>query len=184
MAAPLPIFRYHPDPVATGSLKASADRCVCCGQSRGYIYTGPVYAEQEHEEDICPWCIADGSAHEQLGAEFTDRAAVGDNEGKWPPVSAAVAEEVAYRTPGFSGWQQERWVTCCDDAAAFIGRAGTKEVAVHGPALAEALRNELGWDDGPDWQNYYRALSSNDEPTAYLFRCLHCNKVNGYSDFT
>jgi uncharacterized protein CbrC (UPF0167 family) len=183
MAEPLPVFRYHPDPIATGSVVASQGRCVCCGQSRGHIYTGPVYAEEEHQDDICPWCISDGSAHEQLGAEFTDRAAVGDF-GKGEAVPAAVADEVANRTPGFDGWQQERWATCCGDAAAFIGRAGAEDVAAHGPQLLEVLRKDLGWDDGPEWEKYHRALDINDEPTAYLFRCLHCNKVTGYSDFT
>jgi uncharacterized protein CbrC (UPF0167 family) len=183
MALSLPVFRYHPDPLATGMVKASGDRCVCCGQSRGFMYVGPVYAEEDHEEEICPWCIADGSAHEQLGAEFTDAAAVGDF-GKGEAVPAAVVNEVALKTPGFSGWQQERWLTCCGDAAAFIGVAGAGEVAAHGPGLAEMLRKDLGWEDGPDWQNYLRALSTNDEPTAYLFRCLHCNRVTGYSDFT
>ncbi|MBU5947152.1 CbrC family protein [Streptomyces sp. PAM3C] len=28
----LPSFRHHPDPVATGSIRASTDRCVCCGR--------------------------------------------------------------------------------------------------------------------------------------------------------
>jgi uncharacterized protein CbrC (UPF0167 family) len=183
MPLELPVFRYHPDPIATGFVKPSGDRCVCCGQSRGHIYVGPIYAEEEHEEDICPWCIADGSAHEQLGAEFTDRAAVGDF-GKGEPVSAAITAEVAHRTPGFSGWQQERWITCCEDAAAFIGTAGHAEVLRHGAPLIESLRQDLGWDEGPEWQNYLRALTTKDEPTAYLFRCLHCNRVTGYSDFT
>lgn len=183
MTDPLPKFRYHPDPVATGSLKPSTQTCVCCGQARGFIYTGPVLAADEHEEDICPWCIADGSAHDKLDAEFTDRAAVGDS-GKWAKVPAAVADEVAFRTPGFAGWQQERWFTCCGDAALFLGRAGFAEVSAHGPALATALRAELGWDEGPEWQKYLRALSLNDEPTAYLFRCAHCQQINGYSDFT
>jgi uncharacterized protein CbrC (UPF0167 family) len=183
MPVAVPPFRYHPDPIATGVIAPSENRCVCCGQSRGHIYLGPVYAEEEHEEDICPWCIADGSAHEQLGAEFTDAAAVADF-GKGDSVPAAVVDEVAFRTPGFSGWQQERWLTCCGDAAAFIGSAGADEVKAHGRDLIEALRKDLGWDEGPEWQDYLDALSTKDEPTAYLFRCLHCNKVTGYTDFT
>jgi len=59
----LPVFRYHPDPIASGSVVASAAECVCCGEARGFIYTGPAYCEAELEEALCPWCIADGSAH-------------------------------------------------------------------------------------------------------------------------
>ncbi|WP_327425888.1 CbrC family protein [Streptomyces sp. NBC_01236] len=29
MSAQLPFFRYHPDPVATGSVTASSKACVC-----------------------------------------------------------------------------------------------------------------------------------------------------------
>jgi uncharacterized protein len=179
----LPDFRYHPDPIATGSVKVADAMCVCCDQVRGYIYTGPVYSEEEHEEDICPWCIADGSAHQKLKAEFTDAASVGGT-GSWPDVPEDVVEEVAYRTPGFTGWQQERWFTCCDDAAVFLGAVGAKELSAFGREAAEAIREELGWTDGSEWQKYLLSLDRTGQPTAYLFRCLHCQKFGGYSDFT
>ncbi|WP_412524086.1 CbrC family protein [Burkholderia sp. S-53] len=40
----LPAFRYHPDPLATGSVIRSDARCVCCGDARGYVCAGPVHA--------------------------------------------------------------------------------------------------------------------------------------------
>ena len=43
-----------------------------CGESRGFIYSGPVYGQEELDSSICPWCIADGSAAEKFDAEFTD----------------------------------------------------------------------------------------------------------------
>ena len=36
-------------------------------------------------------------------------------------VSDEIVAEVAYRTPGFTGWQQERWFTHCA-AGEFLGR--------------------------------------------------------------
>src|SRR5881392_673968 len=36
-----------PRPRATGVIVASEARCVACSRTRGFIYTGPVYAEQE-----------------------------------------------------------------------------------------------------------------------------------------
>jgi len=71
----LPSFRYHPDPVGTGSVTASDAECVVCGERRGFIYAGPVYAEGDYEDAVCPWCIADGSASESLGATFVDSEA-------------------------------------------------------------------------------------------------------------
>jgi uncharacterized protein len=117
--APLPVFRYHPDPIRTGSIAPSGKECCCCGQSRGYIYTLAPYTEEDiEEESICPWCIADGSAHKKLGAEFIDSQGIPDE------VPEKVVEELVERTPGYASWQGEEWRACCDDAAAFLGPEG------------------------------------------------------------
>ena len=92
----LPTFKYHPDPLATGSVAESDTECVCCGQVRGYIYTGPVYAIEEYYNCICPWCIADGSAYEKLDAMFTDDAGIG-GYGEWDEVAEEVIEAVTQR---------------------------------------------------------------------------------------
>jgi uncharacterized protein len=112
----LPRFTYHPDPRATGFVVESDAICLACGAARGYIYTGPVFAVEELVEAICPWCIADGTAAERFDAEFTD-------VGSYVPedVPPEVLEEIARRTPGFSGWQQEHWLYHCGDGAAFEG---------------------------------------------------------------
>ena len=101
----LPTFKYHPDPLATGSVVVSDKKCLCCDRTTGFIYAGPVYAEEELDQAICPWCIADGSAAEKFAAAFTDESGIGDGE---VTVSREVEEEVSRRTPGFSGWQPER----------------------------------------------------------------------------
>jgi uncharacterized protein CbrC (UPF0167 family) len=182
MPDPLPVFLYHPDPIATGSIEPSTTPCKVCGQARGYIYAGPVYTAHEEDLDdaICPWCIADGSAHERFAAEFTDPASIGGDD--WDEVADAVIEAVAWRTPGFNAWQQERWFTHCADAAAFLGPMGYKQVARLGPALVKALQDEAGLE-GADWKEYYRGLEKDGSPTAYVFRCLHCGTLGGYSDF-
>lgn len=177
----LPTFKYHPDPLSTGSVKPSDTECECCGKKRGFIYVGPVFSVEELAECICPWCIADGSAHAKFDAEFTDAAGVGGYS-RPPVVPSAVIEEVAFRTPGFSGWQQEHWLACCGDAAAFVGRAGREELERLWPEAIPSIRQECGMVDGPDWQGYLRALDRDGSPTAYIFRCLHCGRHLGYSD--
>jgi uncharacterized protein CbrC (UPF0167 family) len=176
----LPTFKYHPDPVATGSIERSNATCQCCGQKRGYIYVGPVFSVEELSDSICPWCIADGSAHAKFDAEFTDAAGIGDY-GSWDTVPQAVIDEVAFRTPGFSGWQQERWWTHCGDAAAFLGRAGYAEVSKYGSELINVLRRELNMD-GDSWNEYFMQLDKDGSPSAYVFQCLHCGALGGYSD--
>ena len=116
----LPRFRYHPNPIGTGSIVRQDVKCKCCGENRPYVYVGPVYAKEELDSCICPWCIADGSAHDKFNCEFVDSAGIG-GYGAWDRVSIDVVKEVAFRTPGFSSYQQERWWTHCGDAAEFLG---------------------------------------------------------------
>jgi uncharacterized protein CbrC (UPF0167 family) len=178
----LPQFRYHPDPVATGNVIASSAECRSCGRARGYVYVGPVYAEEELGEVLCPWCIGDRSAAERFDAEFTDAEGVGDR-GRWGAVPVAVLDEVTRRTPGFAGWQPERWWVHCGDAAAFLGRAGRRELEGRWVAALPAIRAEAGLEaDGAVWAIYLAALDAGGAPTAYVFRCLHCGQFGGYSD--
>jgi len=180
MADSLPEFIYHPEPVRTGAVTASDVPCISCGRARGYIYTGPVSADQELADRICPWCIADGTAHEQFQAEFIDAEGIG-GYGTWESVPVSVVRQLVERTPGFSGWQQERWFTCCGDAGAFIGPAGKTELLAAGQQALDAVRSEVGYD-GRNWEEYLEALDADGSPTSYLFRCLHCGKFGGYSD--
>src|SRR4051794_25675252 len=176
----LPDFKYHPDPIGTGSVVDSSETCVACGQARGYIYAGPVYAEDELQDQLCPWCVADSTAHERFGAEFTDAAMIGGGD-KWDEVPESVIAEVAQRTPGFMSWQQEEWFTHCGDAAAFLGSFGHEELGELDPAAVEAIRQDTGLK-GAAWTRFYRALDREGSPTAYLFRCLHCGTYGGYTD--
>lgn len=181
MAANLPDFTYHPDPILSEVIETSDKVCVCCDQARGYIYTGPVHANEEMNDQLCPWCIADGSAHKKFAARFTDEAGIGDY-GAWDPVSQEVIAIVAYRTPGFIGWQQERWWTHCADAAIFMGVVGYEELQNYGEQAVAAIAEEIGFF-GEELEDYVKALSKNGSPTAYLFKCRHCGKYGGYSDF-
>jgi uncharacterized protein CbrC (UPF0167 family) len=164
MPEPLPTFRYHPDPVATGSVEASDGRCPRCEQARGFAYVGPVHADED-VEGLCPWCIADGSAAERFDAEFTEV----DGE-----VPDEVLVELTQRTPGFTGWQEERWLVHCDEGAAYLGRIGYDELAAHPDALA-MVRDEVGDD-------HTEALHPDGDATGYLFRCLHCGAHLAYAD--
>ena len=179
MGVAFPEFPYHPDPRSTGFVVPSDARCLACDAVRGYIYNGPVFAVERLDEVFCPWCIADGTAAEKFDAEFTD---VGMDVPEDVPVE--VTEEIARRTPGFSGWQQERWLYHCGDGAAFLGLAGLRELEPY-PDAVEVLRHE---HDEDDWRpeevaEYLAALDKDDQPSAYLFRCRHCGQHLAYSDY-
>jgi uncharacterized protein CbrC (UPF0167 family) len=176
----LPAFKYHPDPLATGSVIASDAVCECCKSARGFIYSGPVYGEEE-PEDLCPWCIADGSAHARFDVSFTDEAGIG-GYGDWDTVPQVVIETVAYRTPGFNGWQQERWWTHCGDAAEFLGPVGRKEMEAIGEAAFAALRDNGELPNGWPLNEFVSKLEKDRGPTAYLFRCRSCGQLGAYWD--
>jgi uncharacterized protein CbrC (UPF0167 family) len=174
----LPQFKYHPAALTTGSIAPSDEVCEVYGTVRGYVYRGGTCGLRELTT-VCPWCIADDSAHEKFGVEFTDRALIGG--GDWETVSGQIADEVAFRTPGFSGWQQERWFTHCGDAAEFLGPMGKEELERVGPEAVDVVRAESAYD-ATQWKSYYNSLDAQRGPTAYLFKCRHCGKLGGYSD--
>ena len=176
----LPHFRYHPDPIATGSIEESDQPCACCGEVRGYLYVGPVFSEQEVGM-VCPWCIASGAVHEKFDAELVDEEGVG-GYGEWDKVPQSVVEEIAYRTPSFLGWQQEKWFTCCGDGAAFLDRAGAEELRGKWAGAVESIR-ESSHIHIDDWPETFDSLDKYASPTAYVFQCLHCGKLGGYLDF-
>jgi hypothetical protein len=56
-----------------------------------------------------------------------------------------------------------------------------EEIEEFGPDLIDALKFESGTND-TSWPDYLNAMEANGSPTAYVFRCLHCGKLGGYSD--
>lgn len=176
----LPSFPYHPDPILSGSIVPSEKKCACCSQQRGYIYTGPVYTEEDGLDNaLCPWCIADGSASERYDATFVDEAAI---EGEVPE---EVIRALSTRTPGFNAWQQERWFACCGDAMAFVEPFGAPElqgkyIRMQGDAMMQIV-HELGISGGAATRTM-NSLDREKGPTAYLFACRHCDTKRLYID--
>lgn len=164
----LPVFRYHPDPVATGSIVRSlAAICPCCGKRTGWEYPGIPYGLGDQPAHLCPWCIADGSAHARFGSSF-----VSDIAGSIPQ---EVADEVDQRTPGYPSWQGERWQTCCGDAAEFLGPVGWERLKDLPDAQAAIVDD--GWSE-----DALPLMRADGDLTGYLFRCRHCGRHLAHAD--
>ncbi|MFI9723856.1 CbrC family protein [Streptomyces sp. NPDC052396] len=175
MSVGLPFFRYHPDPVASGSIRTSAETCACCNRSTGWINTASFYTTQEVGGRFCPWCIADGSAAERFAGEFSDTYGLDG-------VSEETVREVTRHTPGFHAWQDPHWLVHCQDAAAFLGEVGYTELAAHPEAL-DQLRLDLrldGWHDPSQLEHFLTQLG--EGATAMLFRCTACGTHLAYAD--
>jgi len=116
----LPKFPYHRDPMSSGSLQESDDACACCGMSRGILYAGNVYS-RERPENLCPWCIADGSAAAKYDAEFFDAYFCDDDLNEVDlPVSTRL--EVFGRTVGFATFNPIAWWVHCNQPAEYVTR--------------------------------------------------------------
>ena len=176
----LPSFRHHPDPIGSGSVVESEVACRCCGATRGFIYTGPVYAEDDLEDAVCPWCVADGSAHEKFAATFVSSNAFADD------APAASIRAITERTPGFCAWQSESWPSCCGEPAAFLTPAGIEEIRARYPHLEGDLMmfivHQLGISGGAA-RRTLEGLQRDHSPTAFVFKCLHCDGFPVYVDF-
>jgi uncharacterized protein CbrC (UPF0167 family) len=175
----LPVFKYHRDPMQSGSVIESNTTCKCCSEIRGYIYTGPVYAEDELDDSLCPWCIADGSAHTTFDATFVDDAELPD------ALPAEAIDELVCRTPGYSAWQTERWFSCCGDAMVFLEPAGLVELRSRYPELEFNIRGNILYDlhiSGGAVERTLTSLNRNTGPTAYVFHCAHCGAYQTFVD--
>ena len=179
MTEPLPSFRYHPDPIRSGSIVPSDATCKSCNAARGYVYAGPVFSETDDLDDaLCPWCIADGKAHRTFDATFFDSDAVDD-------VPTAVLDTITERTPGFHTWQSGRWPACCNDATAFLMPFGIDELRASHRELEGFVLNHIIYDlgiSGGGATRLLNALQRDRSPTGYLFQCLTCDTYHVHVD--
>jgi uncharacterized protein len=171
MPEAFPYFRYHPDPLATGAVVASAKTCVCCNKARGYIYAGPIHGTQDLDESLCPWCIANGDAASKLDASFADAYPL-DRAG----LSDEIIEEINLRTPGYVSWQQESWLSHCGDACEFHGDASIKDVEAASDSTKQYWLNEYKQDE-EGWKMATEGYEPGGSSALYKFVCRHCNQV-------
>jgi uncharacterized protein CbrC (UPF0167 family) len=161
------LFRYHPDPIKTGSIKTSDLTCVCCSRQRGYVYA--------FSEDIfCPWCIADGSAAKKYNAWFCDAHTLQNER-----ISKSIIAEVEQRTPGYIGWQGADWLAHCGDACEYWGEPTARYLKNISQRQKEYLSKELHLGE----EEWARLMSESpndescfDDPDIHLFVCRHCRE--------
>ncbi len=171
----LPVFRYHPDPLATGIFQRSDEgvTCDCCGRLTKIYYDGPFYSTGD-EDCFCPECIASGAAAEKFGGSFQDAFSIEDGV-----TDEGAVNELIHRTPGYCGWQQEFWRAHCGEPCAFIGYVGAEELERLG-VMGEVL-------DDPRWgerdKEIIRMLVNGGGAQGYLFKCLHCGRHLLWYDF-
>ncbi len=169
MAEALPFFKYHPDPLKTGSFQRVDEPavCPCCGEKTLVIYTGPFYAIDD-VEGLCPGCIASGAAAEKFDGAFQDSESVDEVDGP------DKLDELTLRTPGYCGWQQEYWRAHCGDFCAYLGPVGYAELERMG--IVDEILEDADEPDRDWYVERIHDLVQNGSVQGYLFQCLHCGK--------
>ena len=170
---PFPLFRYHPFPVYTGSIRPEVIVCPACGLPSDFCYEftfAPPDDEggvgEERPARTCPWCLHDGRAAAHFpGASFNDPPEA-------PGVSRVAHDELAWRTPTYSPFQEKLWPVHHDDYCAFIGYVGWKEIAAYAGEMRDDLDALCRWTrwDAAELERWPNGGSVQ----AYLFRCLTC----------
>ena len=168
----LPQFRYYPDPVGMGAFEeGEAKTCPCCGKKSTVYYSTMPYCI-ENVENLCPLCISNGEAARKYDATF-----VQDAEWKGEP-DKEKDEELFRRTPGYISWQDEYWLSCCDDYCAYLGTVGTRELKAMD--IADEVFEE--YEARNEFEDVREYLVKDGSLCGYLFRCLHCGKYHLWVD--
>ena len=181
MNPPLPAFTFHPDPVGTGVVEKSEAECVCCGKATGYIYTGAVFGESDLHDSLCPWCIADGSAHNDRGAEFCDGSDFYSAPDS-PLIPEEEIRELTERTPIYSGWQQPEWKHHCGHGCLFLGAADSHYLRKHRSELEAQVRSAANFGDEKSFQQFYNSVDGESGVMIWVFRCRVCSALIPHID--
>ena len=166
--AELPRFKYNPNAEKLGIIKKEKTNCPVCRQDRDYVYNGPFYSIDK-VEGLCPWCIKNGLAAQKYNGHFQDAASCDDVEKQEYLVALTT------KTPGYSGWQQERWLSHCGDFCALKDYVGWAEIKDLKEELTDDI-SEIKADYGLTQEQLETYLINNGSMQGYLFQCLHCGK--------
>lgn len=168
----LPSFKYSPNAYTNGSVFVLStnpgELCDCCGKHAPYFYEGGLYCEADVDL-LCPDCIATGEAAVKFDGEFQNALT--------EDLSAEKVNELQHKTPGFTTWQGEVWLTHCADYCAFIGDIGFDELKQM-PDFKEILKDyydEFG-DEMTIELETLEGMEKSGPIAGYLFECLHCGK--------
>lgn len=170
----LPNFKYSPNAYDLDVFEHKEGICDVCNKKRDLKYNSSFYSIEEPEY-ICPWCIANGSAAEKYNGEFNDYCGIEgvspDPNDAEPAIPEKLLLEVTNKTPSYTSWQQEAWLTHCNEPCAFIGYADTKTIEPLLDELKEDIEN-----NGYEADFIRKYLSKDGHLVGYLFQCVNCGK--------
>lgn len=171
----LPKFKYSPNAYELDLFEKTEGICSICNQKRNIKYTSSFYSI-ETPEYICPWCIADGKAAKIYDGSFNDYCGIEgvspDPNNPPPTIEKSLLLEITDKTPSYTSWQQEQWLTHCNEPCAFIGYADSKIIE----PILEELNEDIERNWGFDSEHIKNHLTTDGHLVGYLFQCTKCKQ--------
>jgi uncharacterized protein len=162
----LPKFKYSPNAYELDVFEIENGICSCCNEERNLKYTGSFYSVEEPEY-ICAWCIENGKVAKMFEGEFNDYAGIENSEN----INKELLLEISERTPSYISWQQEVWLTHCNEPCKLIGYADTTIIA----PLLDELNDDIE-NNGYEPEMIKEYLSKDGSLVGYLFQCVNCGQ--------
>lgn len=177
-----PHFPYFPDAYAL-VFEEEAGVCSVCGQARNCRYTGSFYAVDEPDY-LCPWCIADGSAARKYEGCFTDDyciEGVSPNPADPPStIPTNLLRAITDKTPTYHSWQQQTWLSHCNQPCVFLGYADKTTLA----PFADEVLPDLKAFNAKDYEWLLEHLSKDGNIVGCLFACKCCGQHRLHIDLS
>lgn len=178
----LPKFKYSPNAYELDLFKPIQGVCSVCNKQRNWKYVNSFYSIQAPDY-ICPWCIENGQAAHKYEGDFNDYCGIEgvspDPMDPEPTIARELLLEITNRTPSYSSYQQEVWLTHCNEPCAFIGYADSKSIEPFLHELQQDIENS-----GIPAHYITQGLTKDSDLGAYLFECTVCKAHRLHIDYT
>lgn len=178
----LPQFKYSPNAYQLDLFEEVEGVCSICNEQRNIRYTGSFYSVDDPDY-ICPWCIKNGKAADQYKGEFNDYAGIegvspDPSENNTSVLSEELLLEISQRTPSYTSWQQEVWLTHCNEPCAFLGYADSERIQ----PILEDLKEDIEVNIGYPPEFILEHLTTSGSLVGYLFQCVKCGQHRLHAD--
>ncbi|HIW05898.1 MAG TPA: CbrC family protein [Candidatus Ignatzschineria merdigallinarum] len=175
-----PYFKYHPNAYLLDLFVEKEGICSICNEARSLKYEASFYSV-EKPDYICPFCIADGGAAQKYDGEFNDYCGIegvsADPNDPSPTIPQEMLLDICKRTPSYISWQQEAWLTHCNEPCAFIDYANRETIAPFREEVISELDSSLS-------EEVLEYISKDGDCVGYLFQCVQCGKHKLHVDFS
>ena len=181
-----------------GDLLTERNTCSICGKEHAFCFMldfsiTDKFTTKEKEGKIgCYDCLRNGEFGFWHDTEFGFldenglRKVRGRNYDNTLEISANSLSELR-RTPQIVTYQQEMWLTHCNDFMVYVGTWTPKDFNLNSPTgngkdlFLELTDKELShlWDES---LQEGQMMLEEWYPTYYMFKCRHCDKLRGYWD--